>query len=143
MKKLSQQFLEMSQRVAAWENQTETIHQENHKEFAATVAEAQAALLSAQAAFTARLDKMEESLAAQWREQDEAFAAYLNRLQQAADERSNARDLASARARANDAEVDAEIAAEFAHLTAAGAEEAMLEAKRARAAAQAMEKAQS
>ncbi len=143
MKKLSEQFLEMSERTAALENRVAATHQENRKEFEAHVAEAQAAVRSDRAAFAARLEKEEESLAAQWRELDEVFAAQISRYQCGMDERLNARDLAHARAQADDAEADAEMAAEFARLTAAGAEEAMLEAKQARAAAQSLEKVRS
>ncbi len=141
MKKLSEQFLEMSQRAAALENKTDAVRQENHKAFEAHVAEARAALRSAQAAFAERLDKEDEAVAAPWRELDEGLAAYFTRVQHNMDESANARDLASARARADDAEIYAEIAAEFARLTATEAEMAMVEARQARASAQSVEKA--
>ena len=143
VKKLSEQFLEMSQRAAALENKTDAVRQENHKAFESHVAEARAALRSAQAAFAARLDMEDEALAAPWRELDEGLTAYFARVQHNMDESANARDLASARARANDAEVHAEIAAEFARLTAAEAATAMVEARQARANAQSVEKARS
>ena len=143
MRKLSEQFLEMSQRAAAWENKTDAIRQENRKEFAANVAEARATLRSAQAAFAARLDSEDSALSGQMREMDEALAAYFTRVQNNMDESANARDLASARARADHAEVHADIAAEFARLTATEAETAMVEAKQARAEAQSLEKTRS
>jgi len=143
MKKLSEQFLEMSQRTAALEKHISAIQEENRKDFETHVAAGKAALRSAQAAFTARLDKIDESLAEPWRELDEALAVQVNRIQQNMDEHLNARDLANAKANAEDAETYAEIAAEFARVTAAQAEEAMLEAKQARAAAQSLEKVNS
>jgi uncharacterized coiled-coil protein SlyX len=91
-------------------------------------------------AFTARLDEAEESLAAQWREIDEAFSAQIARVQRQMDEQKNAIDLARAKAQADDAEAYADIAAEFARLTAAEAESAMIEAKKARANANSLSK---
>jgi len=130
MKKLSEQFLELSQRAAVWENRTAAIRQENHKEFEANVAEAQASVKSAQAAFTARLDKVEEPIAAEWRKLKDSFDMHVAHVRQAA----------AARKAAHDLEAYAEIAAEFAKLTATEAETAMVEAKQARAAAQSMAK---
>ena len=140
MKKLSEQLLEMSQHTAALENRTEATRAENRKEFEAHVSETRARVQSFQKAFTARLDKAEESLAEQWRELDEAFSAQITRVQQSMDERKSAFDLARAKAQADDAESYAEIAADFARLTAAEAEAAMVEAKEARARAIALEK---
>ena len=74
MKKLSEQFLELSQHTAALENRAEATRAENRKEFEAHVSEARARVQSFQDAFTARLDEAEESLAAPWRELDEAFS---------------------------------------------------------------------
>ena len=143
MKKLSVQFLEMSQRTAALESQAAATNAKNRNEFEAKVAEARAAVRSAKAAFTARLDKMDEDLAEQWRDVDEAFAAQITAAQRRMDERSNAIDLANARADAEDAEAYAQIAAEFARLTASEAETAMIQANQARGTAQSLEKAQS
>jgi hypothetical protein len=140
MKKLSEQLLEMSQHTAALENRAEATRVENHKEFEAHVSEARARVQSFQNAFTARLDEAEETLAAQWREMDEAFSAQVSRVQRQIDERKNAIDLARAKAQADDAETYAEIAADFARLTAAEAEAAMVEAKEARARAISLEK---
>ena len=64
----------------------------------------------------------------------------MTRVQRNMDERKNAIDLARAKAQADDAETYAEIAAEFARLTAAEAEAAMVEAKEARARAISLEK---
>jgi hypothetical protein len=132
MKKLSEQFLEMSQHTAALENRTEATRAENRKEFETHVSEARTRVQSFQDAFTARLDETEESLAAQWREIDEAFTAQITRVQRQINERKNIIDLGRAKSQANDAEAYAEIAAEFARLTAAEAESAMVEAKQAR-----------
>ncbi|SRR5258707_10846381 len=137
MKTLSEQFIEMGQRLATTEKRVSAIQQENRKEFEANVAEAQAALGSARAAFNARLDKAEESLAAQWRDLDKA----LTLAQRNMDDRLNALDLADAKANADDAEAYADLAAEFARVTAAEAEAAMVEAKQARANAASLEKA--
>ena len=141
MKTLSEQFIEMGERLAKTEKRVTAIQQQNRKQFEANVAEAQAALRSAQAAFTARLDKADESLAEQWRELDEAFAAQLSRARSNIDEGLNAIDLAEAKANADDAEAYAELAAEFARVTAAEAETAMVEAKQARANAVSLDKA--
>ena len=131
MKKLSEQFLEMSQRAAVLENRTAAIQQENRKDFEENVV----------APIAANLDKEEAALAAQMRELDEAFAAYVTPLQRRMDEAANARDLASARAHADEAETYAEIVAEFAHLMATEAENAKVEARKARAAALSIEQA--
>jgi uncharacterized coiled-coil protein SlyX len=140
MKKLSEQLLEMSQHTAALENRTEATRAENRKEFQAHVTEARARVKSFQQAFTARLDKVETSMAEQWHKLDEAFTAQVARAQRDMDERRNAFDLARAKAQAEDAEAYADIAAEFARLAAAEAEAAMVEAKEARARAISLEK---
>ena len=141
MKTLSEQFIEMGERLAKTEKRVADIQQQNRKQFEANVAEAQAALRSARAAFTARLDKADESLTAQWREVDEAFAAQISRAQRNIDEGLNAIDLSAAQANADDAEAYAELAAEFARVTASEAEAAMVEAKQARANAVSLGKA--
>lgn len=140
MKKLSEQFLEVSQHTAALENRAEATRAENRKEFEAHAAEARTRVQSFQDAFTARLDEAQESLAEQWRELDEAFTAQITRVRGQLDERKTAIDLARAKAQADDAEAYAEIAAEFARLTAAEAEAAMVEAKEVRARAISLEK---
>jgi hypothetical protein len=140
MKKLSEQLLEMSQHTAAIESRAEATRVENRKEFEAHTSEARARVQSFKNAFTARLDEAKESLAEQWVELDEAFTAQTIRVQHKIDERKNAIDLARAKAQADDAETYAEIAAEFARLTAAEAEAAMVEAKEARARAISLEK---
>jgi hypothetical protein len=140
MKKLSEQFLEMSQETAALENRVAAIGKENRKAFEAHVSEARARVKSFQAAFTARLDEADRSSAVQWRELDEVFAAQITRIQRSEDERLNAIDRARAKAQADDAEAYAEIAAEFARLAAAEAEAAMVEGKEARARAKSLEK---
>ena len=140
MKKLSQQFLELSQHTAALENRAEATRAENRKEFEAHVSEARARVQALQDAFTARLGKAEETLAEPWRKLEEAFTAQITRVQLSMDERKNVIDLARAKAQADDAEAYAEIAAEFAHLAAAEAESAMVEAKQARTRAISLEK---
>lgn len=132
MKKLSEQFLELSQHTATVENRAEAIRAENRKEFEAHVSEARARVNTFQDAFTARLDEAEESLASQWRKLDEAFSAQINHVQHKIDDRKNALDLSRAKSQADDAETYAEIAAEFAQLAAAEAEAAMVAAKEAR-----------
>ncbi len=141
MKKLSEQFKELSQRAATLESRVAAINQENRKEFEANVADAQDALRSAQASFNAKLDKVNDSVSAKWRELKSSFDKHVASARQKVSKEKAALDLAGARADAEDAEVYAEIAADFARLTAAGAEEAMVEAKQARAAAESMEKA--
>jgi hypothetical protein len=133
MKKLSEQFLEMSQQTAALENRVGAIQRENQEEFASHVAEARTRTQTAQAAFAARLDSVEESLSEGWRELNDSFAQQVAAAQKRADERKNAIGLANARRKAEVAEAYADIAAEFARLTAAEAEKAMIEAKQARA----------
>ncbi|MBZ0296187.1 MAG: hypothetical protein K8L99_26750 [Anaerolineae bacterium] len=139
MKKLSEQFLELSQHTAALENRAEATRAENRTEFEAHVTEARARVQSFQDAFTARLDEAEESLAAQWGALDEVFTTQIARAQRNVDERKNAMDRARAKAQADDAETYAEIAADFARLAAAEAESAMVEAKEARARANSLE----
>ncbi len=141
MKKLSEQFLEMSQRTAVLENRTEDIRQGNHNEFEASVAEAQASVRAAQTAFNARLDKVEASVSAQWRGLKDSFDSHVATVRQKAAELKAADELADARERAEDAEAYAELAADFARLTATEAETAMVEAKQARAEAQSLEQA--
>jgi hypothetical protein len=141
MKKLSEQFLEMGQRTAKLEGEIAAFREEDHKAYEATVAETQAAVQSAQAAFSARVNKVEGSVNAKWRGLKDSFDKRVANARQKVAEGTAALDLADARAYAQDAEVDAEIAAEFARLTAADAEAAMLEAKRARTNAQSLEQA--
>lgn len=133
MKKLSEQLLEMSQHTAALENRAETTQAENRQEFEAHVSEARIRVQAFQAAFTARLDEAEEALASQWRKLDEAFTAQVTRVQSKVDERKNAIDLTRIKIQADDAEAYAEVAAEFARLSAAEAAAAMVAAKEARA----------
>lgn len=139
MKKLSEQFLEMSKRTAALENRAETLRQENRKEFDAHVAETKSRVQAIQAEFAARLDNTEESLAAQWRDLEDSFNQMVARFQKNADERLNALDRTKARVQAADAEEYAEIAAEFAHMAATEAEAAAAEATAARARAESLE----
>jgi hypothetical protein len=139
MKKLSEQFLEMSQHTAALENRAAASRRANQEEFDKNVAEAKARVQSAQSAFTARLGKVEASLAEQWSQIDEAFASQITRAQRNMDEHKNAMDLAHARRQADAAESYAEVAAEFADLAAAEAVTAMIEAIQARARANSLE----
>jgi hypothetical protein len=141
MKKLSEQLLEMSQHTATLEKQIEAARETDRQQTQAAVAEARARVQSFQNAFTTRLDEVEESLAAPWRELDEAITAQITRAQSNIDEHLNAIDLAQAQVQAEDAETYANIAADFAQLAAAEAESAMVEAKKARANALSLEKA--
>jgi hypothetical protein len=143
MKKLSEQFREMSQRAATWENRTAAMRQENRQEFEADVAEAQASVRAAQAAFAARLDKVEAPVSAQWRGLKDSFDKHVADVRRKVADLKAADELTEAQVRADDAEAYAEIAAEFASLTATEAETAMVEAKQARADAQSLEKARS
>ncbi|MBZ0300331.1 MAG: hypothetical protein K8J31_11340 [Anaerolineae bacterium] len=140
MNKLSEQLLELSQHTAALETRVEAARAEDRKEFETHTAEARARVQSFQNAFTDRLDEVEEGLAAPWRELDEAITAQITRAQHNMDEHLNALDLAQAQAQADDAETYAEIAAQFASLVASEAESAMVEAKKARANANSLEK---
>jgi hypothetical protein len=141
MKKLSEQFLEMGQRTARLEGEIAAFREEDRKAYEATVAEVQSAAQSAQAAFAASLNKVEGSVNTRWHGLKDSFDKHVANARQKVAEGQVALDLADARAYAEDAEADAEIAAEFARLTATTAEEAMLEAKRARANAQSLEQA--
>ena len=140
MKKLSEQFIEMSQRTAAWETRTAAVNEQNRKEFEADVAEAQQAANSAQAAFAARLNKVGEKLAAPWREVHKNFSNQMATARRRAAEWKAADELAAAQDEADFTEGYAETAAEFARLAAAEADAAMLEAKAARAYAKDLEK---
>lgn len=139
MKKLSEQFLEMSKRTAALENRAEALRQENRKEFDAHVAETKSRVQAIQSEFAARLDNTEESLAAQWRDLEDSFNHQVAILRQREEKRLNALDRVKARIQADDAEEYAEIAAEFAHMAAAEAEAAAAEATAARARAASLE----
>jgi hypothetical protein len=138
MKKLSEQFLEMSQRTAAQENRIAAIQRENQEEFAKHVAEARTRVQTAQSAFAARLDSLEASVSEDWHALNDRFSEQIAAAQKRADERKNAMDLAYARRKAEAAEAYADVAAEFARLTAAEAEKAMIEAKQARANAESL-----
>ena len=140
MKKLSQVLLETSQHAAATEKRAEANRAENREAFEAHTSEVRARAQSSHDAFATRLDAAKQSLAAPWRELDEAFTAQINRIQRSVDERKNARDLAKAQNQADDAEAYAELAAEFVLLAAAEAETAMIEALEARAHAILLEK---
>jgi hypothetical protein len=140
MKKLSEQFLEMSQHTAALEKQIEAAREIDRQQTQAVVTQARARVKAFQDSFAAQLAEAEESFAEDWRTLDEAFTNQVTRAQRRLDEGLNALDAADARAWAEDAEAYAEAAAEFAKLAAAEAEAAMAEAKKARANANSLEK---
>lgn len=140
MKKLSEQFLEMSQRTAAWENRTAARHDKNRQEFEADVAEARNAVQSAQASFEVRLNSIEESVSSQWRKLQESFNKQVANARSKAAERKAAHNLAEAIDRADYYEAYAEVAADFAHLAAAEADAALVQAAEARAYADSLEK---
>jgi len=133
MKKLSEQFLEMSQRTAARENQAAAQHEKNRQEFEADVTEARNVVQSAQASFEARLNSIEESVSSQWRGLQESFNNQVAAAQSKAAERKAAHNLADAQERADYYEAYAEIAADFASMAATEADAAMLKATEARA----------
>jgi hypothetical protein len=139
MKKLSEQFLQMSQRTAAWENRAAAGREENRKKFEADVAEARKAVQSAQASFEARLSSVEESVSSQWRKLQKSFDDQVATARSKAEERKAAHNLADAKERADDYEAYAEVAADFARLAAAEADAAMLQAAEARAHADSLE----
>ncbi len=133
MKKLSEQFLEMSQRTAAWENRAAAQQEKNRQGFEADVAEARNTVQSAQASFEARLNSIEESVSSQWRGLQESFDNQVAAARSKAAEWKAAHNLADAQERADYYEAYAEIAADFARLAATEADEAMLKATEARA----------
>lgn len=133
MKKLSEQFLEMSQRTAVLENRAAARREENHMEFEADVTEARKAVQSAQASFEAKLNSIEESVSSQWHKLEESFNNQVAAAQHKAAERKAAHNLADAQERADYYEAYAEVAAEFANLAAIEAEAAMVQATEARA----------
>lgn len=140
MKKLSEQFNEMSQQTAAWEKRAAASNQKNRQEFQADIAEARTAVQSAQASFEARLNSVEESTSAQWRKLQESFNKQVATARSKAAEVKAAHNLAEATDRADYYETYAEIAADFAHMAATEADAAMLQATEARAQASSLEK---
>jgi hypothetical protein len=140
MKKLSEQFLKMSQRTAALENRAAVRNEENRKEFEADVAEARQAVQSAQASFETKLNSIEESVSSQWHKLEESFNNQVAAAQSKAADRKAAHNLADVKERADYYEAYAEVAAEFANLAAIEAEAAMLQATEARAHANSLEK---
>lgn len=140
MKKLSEQFLEMSRRTAVLENRAAARKEENRKEFEADVAEAREAVQLAVGSFEAKLNSIEESVSSQWRGLQRSFDNQVAIARSKAAERKAAHNLADAQERADYYEAYAEVAAEFANLAAAEAEVAMIQATEARAYANALGK---
>jgi hypothetical protein len=133
MKKLSEQFLEMSQRTAVVENRAAAKHEKNRQEFETAVAEARKEVESAQASFEAKLNSIEASVSSQWHELEESFNNQVAVARRKAAERKAAHNLADAQDRAEYYEAYAEVAAEFANLAAIEAGAAMVQAAEARA----------
>lgn len=141
MKKLSEQFLEMSQRTATWEEKAAASNEKSRQMFEADVAETREMVKSAQASFDAKLNSIEESVSSQWRKVQKSFDDQMATARSKAAELKAAHNLADAKDRADYYEAYAEAAAEFALLTAAEADAAMLKATEARAYADSLEKA--
>lgn len=139
MKKLSEQFLEMSRRTAAWEARAATIEEKNRKEVEEHVAEAQQNVKSVQAEFASRLNSVGEAMSTPWRELHKSFNNQIAAARRKTAEWKAADELAAAQEEANYTEVYAENAAEFARLAAAEADVAMLEAQAARAYAKSLQ----
>lgn len=140
MKKLSEQFIEMSQQTAAWEKKAAAYHTENRKEFEADVADARKAVQSAQVSFDAKLNNIEEPVSLQWRKVQESFDKQVATARRKATELKVAHNLAEAEDRAAYYEDYAEVAADFARLAATEADAAMLSATEARAEAESLAK---
>lgn len=140
MKKLSEQFLEMSQQTAAWEERVAASQEADRKELETDVAMAKNAVQSAQTTFQARLDSIDESVSAQWRKLQESFNNQVAAARSKAAELKAAHNLADAKERAGYYEDYASAAADFARLAAAEADAAMLQATEARAYANSLEK---
>ena len=139
MKKLSEQLLEISQRTAAWENRSAALQAEDRKQVEADTAEARAAVQKAQTQFEAKLNNIQASMYPKWREVQESFNKQVAAAQSRAEEWKATQDLADAREAADFEQTYAEVAAEFAHLAAAEANEATLKAIQARAHAKSLE----
>lgn len=140
MKKLSEQFLEMSQQTAVLENRAAARHGENRQEFEAAVADARKEVESAQASFEAKLNSIEESVSSQWHKLEESFNNQVAAAQHKAAELKAAHNLADAKDRADYYEAYAEVAAEFANLAAVEAQAATVQAAEARAHANSLAK---
>ena len=140
MKKLSEQFLEMSEQTAAWEDRADANREQDRKMMEADVAEAREAVKSAQASFDAKLNTIEESVSTQWRKVQESFNNHVAAARSKATELKAAHNLADAQDRAAYYEDYAEVAADFARLAATEADAAMLKATEARAYADSLEK---
>jgi hypothetical protein len=139
MKKLSEQFLEMSQQTAEWENRAAAEHEMNRKEFESDIAEARTAVQKAQTKFDAKLNSIEESVSSQWRKLQTSFDNQVAIARSKAAELKAAHNLADAKDRADYYESYAEVAADFARMAAAEADAAMLQAAEARTYANSLE----
>ena len=141
MTKLSEQLMELSHRVADWENQLEAAQSDNPREYEANLARVQESVRTAQAAFAAELDNVEDSVATKWRRLKDNFDKQVGKSVLKAAERKATRDAAKATAGAHVTEAYAKIAAIFAGLTAIEAGRVMLEARKKRAVAKSVKKA--
>jgi hypothetical protein len=141
MKKLSEQFLEMSRRAAEWEKRAEARREEDRKQFEADRAEARKSVQSAQAAFDDKLYNLDQSMTSHWREVQKSFNNQVAVAHSKAAEGKAVLELADAQDVADFDEAYADTAANFAHLAANEANAAMLEATAARAYAKSLEKA--
>lgn len=140
MKKLSEQFLEMSQQAAAWESRVAAGNQKNRQEFQADIAEARNAVKSAQVSFETRLNSVEDAVSSQWRKLQESFDKQVATARSKAAEMKAAHNLAEAKERADYYETYADLSADFARLAATEADAAMLQATEARTQANSLEK---
>ena len=140
MKKLSEQFLEMSQQTAAWEERAAADDAASRQKYEADVAETRKAVQTAQASFDAKLNSTEESVSAQWRKVQESFNNQVATARSKAAELKAAHNLADAQDSAAYYEDYAGVAVDFALLAATEADAAMLKATEARGYAASLEK---
>lgn len=140
MKKLSEQFLEMSQQTAVWEERVATSQEADRKELETDLAMAKNAVKTAQTSFETRLDSIDESVSSQWRKVQESFNNQVATIRSKAAELKAAHNLADAKDRADYYEAYAEAAADFARLAASEADAAALQAMDARAYADSLER---
>jgi hypothetical protein len=139
MKKLSEVFLEMSQRAADLEKRAAAQHEEDRQQFEADRAEARKSVAASQAAFEAKLYGTTDAMAAHWREVQQSFNSQVATARSKAAERKAADDLGEAQFVADLDETNAQIASEFAQWAAAEANAAMLDAAQSHAYAKSLE----
>jgi hypothetical protein len=139
MKKLSEQLLEMSKKTAALENKAVARNEEMERQFEQDVADARESAQAAQAALTAKLNSIGQTMSAQWQQVQDSFNKQVAAARSKVAERQAAYDLAVAQEHAKFDQDYAQVSTEFAQWAAAEANAAIAQANQSRAYAQYLE----